>query len=82
MTAPLTFSACAGDVFWNTGTGGMVYCSPTMICDLRQMMFQEALDGAQLGDVNLVRSTNRMLQQLNAAQDAADQWRQAAGVAA
>ncbi len=67
---------------WNAGQGGVVYCSPEMICDLRLMLFQEALDGAQHNDMNLVRSANRMLQQLNFAQAAADQWRAAGRVSA
>jgi hypothetical protein len=74
---PLAFTACAGDVFWQTGAGGVVYCSPEMICDLRQMLFQEALDGSQVGDINLIGSANRMLDQLNTAQRKADEWRSA-----
>lgn len=79
MTKPLTFVACAGDVFWRTETaGGSVYCSPEMICDLRQMLFEASADGAQAGDINLVRSATRMSQQLNDAQRRADDWRAAA----
>ena len=37
----------------------------------------EAWDGSQVGDINLIGSANRMLDQLNTAQRKADEWRSA-----
>lgn len=84
MNRPLVFSQCSGEVFWRDGRsgGGSVYCSPQMVCDLRTMLFQEALDGAQMGDMGLIRTSHKLLQQLNTATAKADEWRAAGRVTA